>query len=52
MNEIELKYKHALLQLGNCFDAIFLLSAKVELLAQEIEALKAKQADNEQGDKN
>ena len=41
MNETELKYKHALLQLGNCFDAIFTLSAKVETMAQEIEQLKS-----------
>lgn len=44
MNETELKYKQALIQLGNCFDAIFTLSAKVEMMAQEIEQLKAQVA--------
>ncbi len=47
MDEIELKYKHALLQLGNCFDAIFSLSAKVEMMAQEIEQLKSAIADGQ-----
>lgn len=50
MNELEIKYKHALMQLGNAFDAIFALNARVEILTAEIETLKKEQEETEKGD--
>lgn len=50
MNELEIKYKHALMQLGNAFDAIFALNARIEVLTAELEALKKAQKDKDQAE--
>lgn len=40
MSEAELKYKHALIQLGNVFDALFTQNARVEMLQAELDDAK------------
>ncbi|TXH40582.1 MAG: hypothetical protein E6Q97_39260 [Desulfurellales bacterium] len=40
MNEYELKYKHALIQLGSAFDALFTQNVCVELLQAELDEMK------------